>query len=229
MTESIFRSSAFRRFYAGQALSYVGDGLRTLAIPLLVFHLTGSAVSLGITFALELLPFAVFSLVGGSLADRLDRRRLMIGCDALRFAIMVLFVLALWRGFLSLTLIYAGVALLAVCGAVFLGAQSSSIPYMLGKDRAKAAVAASLAFAAGAIATAIAEVVTRRCSTSLKSLTKVWTVRVTRSRPTPRNSIRSSGAGIATSIRPSWRITRRNSLAFMRAVIDRTKENDRSA
>ncbi len=145
VTESIFRSSAFRRFYAGQALSYVGDGLRTLAIPLLVFHLTGSAVSLGITFALELLPFAVFSLVGGSLADRLDRRRLMIACDALRFAIMALFVLALWRGFLTLTLIYTGVALLAVCGAVFLGAQSSSIPYMLGKDRAKAAVAALVA------------------------------------------------------------------------------------
>jgi MFS family permease len=61
--------------------------LRTPAIPLLVFHLTASAVSLGVTFALELLPFALFSLVGGSLADRLDRRRLMIVRDALRFAI----------------------------------------------------------------------------------------------------------------------------------------------
>jgi MFS family permease len=145
VTESIFRSSEFRRYYAGQALSYLGDGLRTLAIPLLVFHLTGSAVSLGVTFALELLPFAIFSLVGGSLADRLDRRRLMIGCDALRFAIMALFAFALWRGFLTLALIYTGVALLAVCGAVFLGAQSSSIPYLFGKERAKAAVATLVA------------------------------------------------------------------------------------
>jgi len=145
VSESVFRSSEFRRYYAGQALSYLGDGLRTLAIPLLVFHLTGSAVSLGVTFALELLPFAVFSLVGGSLADRLDRRRLMIVCDALRFAIMAIFTIALWRGFLTLPLIYTGVALLAVCGAVFLGAQSSSIPYLLGKDRAKAAVAALVA------------------------------------------------------------------------------------
>jgi MFS family permease len=141
-TESAFRSSAFRRYYAGQAFSYLGDGLRTLAIPLLVFHLTGSAVSLGVTFALELLPFAVFSLVGGSLADRLDRRRLMLIADAVRCSIMALFALALWRGYLSLPLLYTGVVLLAICAAIFLGAQASSIPYLLGKDRAKSAVSA---------------------------------------------------------------------------------------
>lgn len=143
--ESVFRSSEFRRYYAGQALSYLGDGLRTLVIPLLVFHLTGSAVSLGLTFAFELLPFAVFSLLGGSLADRLDRRKLMLGADAVRFVIMALFTLALWRGVLSLPLLYTGVVLLSICAAIFLGAQASSIPFLLGKDRAKAAVAALVA------------------------------------------------------------------------------------
>ena len=63
---SIFRSSAFARFYAGQALSYLGDGLRTLAIPLLVFRLTGSATALGWTWGLELLPYAFVSLIAGS-------------------------------------------------------------------------------------------------------------------------------------------------------------------
>lgn len=143
--QSVFQSSEFRRYYAGQALSYLGDGLRTLVVPLLVFHLTGSAVSLGLTFALELLPFALFSLLGGSLADRLDRRKLMLGADAVRFAIMALFTLALWRGVLSLPLLYAGVVLLAICAAIFLGAQASSIPFLLGKERAKAAVAALVA------------------------------------------------------------------------------------
>ena len=143
--ESVFRSSEFRRFFAGQALSYVGDGLRTLAIPLLVFHLTGSAVSLGVTFALEFLPFAVFSLLGGSLADRLNRRTLMLATDCVRFAIMTLFVLALWRGVLTLPLLYTGVVLLSTCGAIFIGSQTSSIPFLLGKDRAKGAVAALVA------------------------------------------------------------------------------------
>lgn len=144
-TESVFRSPAFTRFYLGQALSYLGDGLRTLAIPLLVFKLTGSAFSLGVTFALEIVPFALFSLVGGSLADRLERRTLMLGCDAVRFAIMLLFSVGYALGVLTLPLLYAGVVLLAISGAIFLGSQSSSIPYLLGKDRAKAAVAALVA------------------------------------------------------------------------------------
>jgi MFS family permease len=140
-----FRSPAFTRFYLGQALSYLGDGLRTLAIPLLVFKLTGSAVSLGVTFALEITPFALFSLIGGSLADRLERRTLMLGCDGIRFAIMLLFALAYAVGVLTLPLLYSGVVLLAICGAIFLGCQSPSIPYLLGKDGAKGAVAALFA------------------------------------------------------------------------------------
>jgi MFS family permease len=109
---------------------------------LLVFHLTGSAVSLGVTFALELLPFALFSLLGGSLADRLDRRRLMLGTDAIRFTIMALFTFALWRGILTLPLLYTGVVLLAICAAIFMGAQASSIPYLLGRDGSKSGISA---------------------------------------------------------------------------------------
>ena len=141
----VFRSPAFTRFYLGQALSYLGDGLRTIAIPLLVFQLTGSAVSLGVTFALEITPFALFSLVGGSLADRLERRTLMLVCDGIRFTIMLLFAVAFAAHVLTLTLLYTGVVLLAVCGAIFLGCQSPSIPYLLGKEGAKPAVAALFA------------------------------------------------------------------------------------
>jgi MFS family permease len=141
-TASIFRSSGFGRFFAGQALSYLGDGLRTLAIPLLVFRLTGSATAIGWTWGLELLPYALVSLLGGSLADRVDRRRLMLVCDTLRFAVMVAFSLLFWTGHLTIAMIYGGVVVLAVGGSVFLGAQSSSIPYLLGKDRSKGAVAA---------------------------------------------------------------------------------------
>ncbi len=139
---SVFRSSAFRRFYAGQALSYLGDGLRTLAIPLLVFRLTGSATALGWTWGLELLPYAFVSLIAGSLADRVDRRRLMIVCDALRFTVMALFAALFATGHLTLWMIYAGVLVLAIGGSVFLGAQTPSLPFLLGKDRVKGAVAA---------------------------------------------------------------------------------------
>ena len=140
-TPSAFRSSAFSRFYAGQTLSYLGDGLRTLAIPLLVFRLTGSATAIGWTWGLELLPYAFVSLIGGSLADRVDRRRLMLLCDGMRFAVMAVFSVLFATGHLTVGMIYAGVVLLAVCGSIFLGAQTPTIPYLLGKDGAKSGVA----------------------------------------------------------------------------------------
>ena len=82
------------------------------------------------------------SLIGGSLADRVNRRRLMLVCDGLRFVVMALFTVAFATGHLTLPMIYVGVFVLAIGGAVFLGAQTPSIPYLLGLDRSKAAIAA---------------------------------------------------------------------------------------
>lgn len=148
--QGIFASRTFSLFYAGQALSYVGDGLRTLAIPLLVYRLTGSPLSLGVSYALEFLPFALFGPIGGALADRLDRRRMMLLCDFIRFSVLTLFALAYARGVLTLPWLYAGIAIIATCAAFFIGGQSPSIPFLLGKDRAAPAVAALIAAENGA-------------------------------------------------------------------------------
>ncbi len=138
----IFASRSFRQYYAGQTLSLIGDGLRTLAVPLLVFRLTGSALSTGVSYVCEIAPFALFGLVGGSLADRVDRRTLMIGADAIRCTVMVLFALLYARHALTIGMLYGGLVLMAICAAVFLGGQASSIPFLLGRERGTEAVAA---------------------------------------------------------------------------------------
>lgn len=142
---SIFSSRSFRQYFLGQSLSLLGDGLRTFAVPLLAFHLTHSALSTGAAFICEVAPFSLFSLVGGSLADRLDRRKLMIVCDAIRFAVMAFFALAYWLHFLTLPMIYTGLIVISICAAAFLGGQSSSIPYLLGKERSTEAIAMLIA------------------------------------------------------------------------------------
>ncbi len=142
---SIFASGAFRQYFVGQSLSLLGDGLRTLAVPLLAYHLTHSALSTGAAFICEVVPFSLFSLVGGSLADRLDRRKLMIGCDAIRFAVMAFFAVAYWQHVLTLPMIYGGLIVISICAAAFLGGQSSSIPYLLGRERSTEAIAVLIA------------------------------------------------------------------------------------
>ncbi len=138
----IFASRSFRQYYAGQALSMIGDGLRTLAVPLLVFKLTGSALSTGVSYICEVAPYAVFGLVGGSLADRLDRRTLMIGTDAVRCAIMCLFAVFFAVHALTIPMIYGGLVLISICASIFLGGQASSIPFLLGREQGTRAVAA---------------------------------------------------------------------------------------
>jgi MFS family permease len=142
---SIFASRGFRRYFAGQSLSFVGDGLRMLSVPLLAYHLTHSALSTGTALICEVAPFSLFALVGGSLADRLDRRKLMIGCDAVRFAVMSFFAIAYAMHVLTLPMIYGGLVIISICAAGFLGGQASSIPYLLGSKQSTKAIAMLLA------------------------------------------------------------------------------------
>lgn len=139
--DGIFASRSFRQYFAGQSLSMLGDGLRTLAVPLLAFHLTHSALSIGTALICEIVPFSLFSLIGGSLADRVDRKSLMIAADAIRFLVMSLFAVLYWAHVLTLPMIYGGLVVISVCAAAFFGGQAASIPYLLGKDRATKAMA----------------------------------------------------------------------------------------
>lgn len=141
LAPSVFSSRGFRQYFLGQSLSLLGDGLRTLAIPLFAYHLTHSALSTGTSLICEIGPFSLFGLVGGSLADRVDRRTLMIACDAIRCTVMAGFAVAYALHALTMPMIYTGLIVISIAAAAFLSAQSSSIPYLVGKDRSTEAVA----------------------------------------------------------------------------------------
>src|SRR5579875_3291262 len=74
----------FQLLWIGEALSDIGSQSSTIAYPLLVLALTGSPAKAGLVGLAKWLPLAVFALPAGALADRFDRKRLMIGSDAVR-------------------------------------------------------------------------------------------------------------------------------------------------
>jgi MFS family permease len=139
---SIFSVPAFRQYYIGQSLSLFGDGFRLLAIPLLVFHLSHSALSTGVAYFCEIAPFALFSVIAGSMADRLDRRSVMLVCNAVRCGVMLAFAALYSLHILTVPDIYVGLVIVALAAAAFLGGQTSSIPFLLGKERGTEATAA---------------------------------------------------------------------------------------
>jgi MFS family permease len=68
----------YRRFYSGQAISLIGTWMQMTAQSWLVFTLTHSSTWLGIIIALQTLPVLLLGPYGGVIADRVDKRRLMV-------------------------------------------------------------------------------------------------------------------------------------------------------
>jgi MFS family permease len=73
----------YRRFFTGQSISLIGTWMQTTAQSWLVLTLTGSATDLGFIVALQTLPVLLLGPYGGVVADRVDKRRLMIVLQSL--------------------------------------------------------------------------------------------------------------------------------------------------
>src|SRR5262249_26129967 len=76
------RNRDFGIVLTGQTISALGDAVRMTAMPLLVLKLTGSGVAMGVVGALSTIPDLVLGLPAGAIADRWDRRKLMLWADA---------------------------------------------------------------------------------------------------------------------------------------------------
>ena len=79
---SMHVSRNFRLFFVGQLISVSGTWVNATASAVLVLHLTDSGVALGIMSALLFLPVLLFGVLGGALADRFDKRRILLWSNA---------------------------------------------------------------------------------------------------------------------------------------------------
>ena len=104
---------AFRRLWLAQLGSQLGEAIALVAMPLLVYGLTGSAELLSLIFILQLLPRVVLAPIAGMLADRLDRRRIILGADLTRAGLVALlpFTDGAWQIALLAMLVAVGNAL----------------------------------------------------------------------------------------------------------------------
>ncbi|NTW02617.1 MAG: MFS transporter, partial [Oscillochloris sp.] len=99
-------STDFWKFWAGQTISTMGSSVTLFALPLLVYRLTGSAMSLAFTTTFGFLPYILFGLVLGAWVDRIDRRRLMIVVDTSQALVIASIPLVYSLGLLQLWWIY---------------------------------------------------------------------------------------------------------------------------
>lgn len=120
------RNRDFVLFQTGQLLSALGGSVANIAYPLLTLAVTHSAAKAGIVGFAQFLPIVFFSLVAGVLADRSDRKRLMIASDVVRALVVGSLVIAIVLDRLAFWQI-ALVSFIEGTGAVLFGAGRSGV------------------------------------------------------------------------------------------------------
>ena len=130
----------FRRYYAGQSLSLIGTWMQMAAQSWLVLTLTHSAATLGLIIALQTLPVLLLGPYGGVVADRVDKRRLMVALQiAMGLQALVLGLLTV-TGEVRLWQIGVLAALLGLNNAFENPARQAFMLEMVGPERLRNAV-----------------------------------------------------------------------------------------
>ena len=129
----IFRNHSFGLLWTGQLLSSGGNWLLQVAVPVYVFHLTGSASATGLTVVAEITPLLLLGAVGGVFADRWSRRRIMIGSDVLSAGLVSLLMLVTRPS--QLWLVLLAVFAENCCISFYSPAYQGVVPAAVGRGR----------------------------------------------------------------------------------------------
>jgi MFS family permease len=132
---------AFRRLWLGTMLSSVGSAMTTFAVTLQVYETTKSTTAVGGLGIAALVPMLAVTLPGGSLADRFDRRRLVLAVTATMTAVSALLFALTVTGAADLWVLYALVAVDSALGAVNVPARATFIPRLIPQEQRAAALA----------------------------------------------------------------------------------------
>ncbi len=127
-------TSDFKKFWAGQTISNLGSSFTQWAVPLLVYQLTHSAVSLGIATAATFLPYLLFGLIIGAWMDRVDRKRAMIGLDWLNALVILSIPLVAQFGDLTVWWIYGVTFIQSTIFIAFSSGEFAAIPSLVSTD-----------------------------------------------------------------------------------------------
>ncbi|SDF28486.1 Predicted arabinose efflux permease, MFS family [Blastococcus aurantiacus] len=139
------RNPAYRRLFWGVAATMLGQQMTLVAVPFQVYALTGDSLMVGVTSIVALVPLIVFGLLGGAIADSMDRRRLMLVTSVGAAVTSVLLAgQALLPGEGNLAVLWVLTACVSAFAAVNQPTRSAVIPALVGPAGVPAANALSM-------------------------------------------------------------------------------------
>ena len=128
-----------------RSISWIGNSITMVALPLLVFQLTGSPALTGLTAAIEVAPYLVFGLPAGAVADIWDRKRVMVGMGLTSGVVMATIPLAHAFDLLSVPYVFAAAIIVSSLFVFFDAAAFGPLPEIVGRDRIASATGSMVA------------------------------------------------------------------------------------
>ncbi len=127
--------SAYWRLWTSSGLSNLADGIVKVALPLVAIRFTDSPAAIaGLAFAL-MVPWLLFALPAGALADRLDRRRMMLGANAVRAVLLAVLALTVMLDIGSIWVLYAIALCIGTAETSYDTSAQSILPQVVSRDR----------------------------------------------------------------------------------------------
>lgn len=208
------RRDDFRRLFLAAVVSYLGDWFALVAVAGLVQELTGSDGATAIVFAAQMLPVFVFAPLAGVMADRFDRRRLLIAADLARVPPALLLVVAAVLG--QAWLAYLGVILISVFAAVAQPIPAAVTPNLVEEDEiglattVMASVWGTMLFLGAAIGGLATAALGRETSFVLNAVTFAVSALILLRVRTPLNTgeVSTAGAGVLAHFGEVWQFVR---------------------
>ena len=148
-SERLYRNPAFVSYLSAQAISYVGTGITTVVLPVLVYRDTGSPVAVASLNAIEIVPYVIFGLLAGALADRLNGKKMMLACDGTAALLLAAVPAAAALHLLTLAQLFIVAFGIGTAFVWFDAAKWGSLPALVG--RAQLPAASSLIASANSI------------------------------------------------------------------------------
>lgn len=135
LSRTVLRHQGFRDLFIGQGISQLGDALYYVVFMFMVGKITGSAGWVGFVGAVEMLPYVFLSGYAGVLADRIDRKKILLYTDWICMGILLAFGAVIFAtGTPPLWTIFATAGLLSAFRAFFHPAKNASIPNLVPGD-----------------------------------------------------------------------------------------------
>jgi len=135
------QSRSFRLLWTGQLVSLTGTQLRLVAIPYQVYLITGSSLDVGLIGLFQAIPLISLALFGGVIADRVDRRRLLIVTQIGLATCSAGLAIGTQLGFANVAYLYAFTALGAAFSALDGPARGALTPSLVQREQLPAAMA----------------------------------------------------------------------------------------